>query len=187
MMEKAISLIPGRRLSVIALVVLAGLIGCREAGDKTADSEPPPLGDTLSTIYEAIVTAATTDRHENFRKMLVLSETQRLDRIRENYGAMSIGWCLERQLGSWPNLDTLVFEDLVHQPPYARVSFSGAGAYAAYDDRVRYTFLLFRQNDTGWRLAGVSSLEKDRFDRYGTELGYLETELPSQLRFPRLF
>jgi len=170
------------------LTVLVALASCRDAGHKSADSQlqPPPLGDTLVTIFEAIVSAAMTDRSEAFRDFLVSSEAERLDRIRESYGSVSLGWCLERQLGSWPDLDTLEFEDLVHRPPYARVAFSGAGAFAAYKDRVRYTFLLFRQNDYGWRLAGVSSLEKDRFDRYGTELGYLETELPSQLVTPEV-
>lgn len=179
----------GPLLLLTVLVALVFLGGCRDAGQNSADSQsqPPPLGDTLVTVFEAIVSAATTDRSEDFRDFLVLSEAERLDRIRKSYGSVSLGWCLERQLGSWPDLDTLEFEDLVHRPPYARVAFSGAGAFAAYQDRVRYTFLLFKQNDRDWRLAGVSSLEKDRFDRYGTELGYLETELPAQLRFPRLF
>ena len=179
----------GLFLILAALVALAFLGGCRDVQENLANSrlQASPLGDTLVTIFEAIVSAATTDSSEAFRDFLVLSEAERLDRIRKSYGSVSLGRCLERQLGSWPNLDTLEFEDLVHYPPYARVAFSGAGAFASYKNRVRYTFLLFRQNERGWCLAGVSSLDKDRFDRYGTELGYLETELPSQLRFPRLF
>ena len=174
---------------LLLLAILTTLVACSDNRPSSADSQlqVSPLGDTLATIYEAIVSAATADRSEDFRDFLVLSEAERLDRIRESYGSVSLGWCLERQLGSWPNLDTLEFEDLVHRPPYARVAFSAAGAFANYKNRVRYTFLLFRQNERGWCLAGVSSLDKDRFDRYGTELGYLETELPSQLRFPRLF
>ena len=174
---------------------LAGLVGlafigaCRDARQTAADgqSAPPPLGDSLVSIFEEIVSAAVTDRSEDFKDLLASSEAERLGRISRGYGGVSLGWCLERQLGSWPNLDTLTFEDLVHKPPYARVAFTGAAPLARYDDRVRYTFLLFRQSDSGWRLAGVSSLEKDRYDQYGTELGYLETELPGQLRFPRLF
>ena len=173
---------------VLVPVILVGLTGCRDTR-RTADAgnKPPPLGDTLVTVFEAIVDAATSDRPEAFRAFLAASEAERLDRVRRSYGSVSLGWCLERQLGVWPDLDTLEFEDLVHRPPYARVAFTGAGAYGAYHDRVRYTFLLFRQSDSGWSLAGVSSLEKDRHDRYGTELSYLETELPSRLRFPRHF
>lgn len=179
------------RFVFLALLVLLVLSGCLDRRDSSNDNplRAPGLSDTLVTIFEAMVSAATTDRSDQFKDFLARSEIDRLERIQSGYGSVSLDWCLERQLGSWPDLDTLVFEDLVHRPPYARVAFTGAGAYARFDDRVRYTFLLFHRNDQGdgWRVAGVSSLEKDRFDRYGTELSYLETELPSQLRFPRHF
>ncbi len=183
-----LGLFPTVLFVLLAFLALWGCLDQRQSSDNNP-LRAPKLSDTLVTIFEAMVSAATTDRSEEFKDFLAFSEIDRLERIQSGYGGVTLDWCLERQLGSWPNLDTLVFEDLVHRPPYARVAFTGAGAYARFDDRVRYTFLLFRQNDRGdgWRVAGVSSLEKDRFDRYGTELSYLETELPSQLRFPRLF
>ena len=119
-------------LLLTILFVLLVLSGCLDRRESLGNNplEEPKLNDTLVTIFEAMVSAATTDRSEAFKDFLALSEIDRLERIQTGYGGVSLDWCLERQLGSWPDLDTLVFEDLVHRPPYARVAFSGAGAYA---------------------------------------------------------
>ncbi len=95
---------------------------------------------------------------------------------------------LEARFGGWPNPDTLLLEDLTVEPPFARIALAGEASHiGANVERIRYTFLLFRRVKSAWKLAGVSAIEKDRYDRYGTELGYFETELPPTLRFPRLF
>ena len=71
---------------------------------------------------------------------------------------------------------------------YARLEWTGGASSIGYrEERVRYTFILFKRHNSGWKLAAISTLEKERYDPYGTELTYLETELPPKLRFPRLF
>ena len=163
------------------------LSGCRSTSSDR-EAGPPPLGDTLVAIFQGMKEVAFANRVADITGFLETAEAARLSRISRNYGSATLGWCLERQLGSWPDPDTLDFEDLIYQPPYARIALSGPGRFASYrEDRVCFTFFLFKREQDTWRLAAVSSLEKERFDPYGTELSYLETELPSKLRFPRLF
>ena len=166
------------------------IVSCSHRGPNqaSAGSAQPPLVDTLVTIFRDLQKAALSDRPDDLVKLLDSAEARRLTFACHVYGVSALGQYLENRFGGWPNLDTLLVEDLIVAPPFARIALAGKGSHiGTNDDRVRFTFLLFRRVKSGWKLAYVSALEKDRFDRYGTELGYFETELPSNLRFPRLF
>jgi hypothetical protein len=156
---------------------------------KTAEKpEPPPLVDTLVMIFEELKEAAVGNRFEAFLDILDETEAARLRQLSRAHGFGSLRSYLEHQFAEWPDPDTLAFEDFFHRPPYARVALSGTGArMGRRNEFVRYTFLLFKWEHESWRLTAVSRFEKERFDPYGSELSYLETELPPKLRFPRLF
>ncbi len=179
-----------RSLLLTLLMLPIGLPGC--SGERSAragrQGAPPPLVDTLVTIFQQLRETAVANRSDNFLGFLDSSETCRLDVLSRSRGFASLRSYLEYQFASWPDPDTLSFNDLIYQPPYARIALSGTGARIGDGrERLRYTFLLYRRAGETWRLAAVSNLEKERFDLYGTELSYLETELPPKLRFPRLF
>jgi hypothetical protein len=71
---------------------------------------------------------------------------------------------------------------------YARLTMVGPGTRIGQDrERRRYTFLLFKRDGARWKLSAMSTLEKERYDPYGYEITYHETDLPPKLRFPRQF
>lgn len=170
------------------LVGSVGWLGCNSNNSSQTDHNPRPvLADTLVAIFAEIKAAVMDDRAEDFVRFLDPIEAARLLPARKRRNG-SLGSYLRHRLAGWPDPDTLQFEDLIHEPPYARVALSGsAGRFGYRQERVRYTFVLFKRQQETWRIAAVSSLEKERLDPYGTELSYLETELPPKLRFPRLF
>jgi hypothetical protein len=179
-----------RRLLAMACVLGAIGYGCSAgSGSKvTQVAEKPPLADTLVAIFHELKAAAMSDRANDLVSLLDSAEARRLRRVCGHYSLPGLRQYLESRFAGWPDPDTLTFEDFIFQPPYARIAFAGTGSQIGYrDERIRFTFLLFRQVSDNWRLTGISTLEKDRYDRYGTPLGFLETELPSSLRFPRLF
>jgi hypothetical protein len=140
------------------------------------------------TIFEELKEAAVDNRFEAFLDILDETEAARLRRLSRSHGFGSLRSFLKHQFAEWPDPDTLSFEDMAYHPPYARVALTGGGGRIGHrQEYVRYTFLLFKRERDSWRLAAVSRLEKARFDPYGVELGYLETELPPKLRFPRIF
>jgi hypothetical protein len=179
-----------RRLLVLVCLFAASWSGCsEEPGTEVSQiGEKPPLADTLVAIFHELKAAALSDRANDLVNFLDSAEARRLRRVCGYYSLPGLRQYLESRFAGWPDPDTLTLEDFTFQPPYARIAFAGAGSQIGRrEERVRFTFLLFRQVSASWRLAAVSSLEKDRYDRYGTQLSFLETELPSSLRFPRLF
>jgi len=179
-----------RKIVFCLLSCLALLATCaRDNSEQLAQkAEKPPLADTLVTIFEELKAAALSNRPEALAGFLDSSETSRLTYACHHYGFSALGQYLKLLFAGWPDPDTLSLEDLTVKPPYARLALAGRGTQFGFrEERIRYTFLLFRYVSKDWRLAGVSSLEKARYDPYGTPLGYFETELPPKLRFPRLF
>jgi hypothetical protein len=177
-----------KRLLAITLVCLI-LLGCNTLTDERPKPRArPPLADTLLSILAQLGEAARNDQADQFIGLLDSAEARRLARLTEQHGFASLRGYLQHQFANWPDPDTLAFSDLMADGRYARLALEGAGLRAGRrQEMVRYTFALFARADQDWKLAAVSSLEKPRYDRYGTELGYLETELPPKLRFPRLF
>jgi len=179
-----------RQLLVLVCLFAATWSGCsEEPGTEVSQiAAKPPLADTLVAIFHELKAAALSDRANDLVSLLDSAEARRLRRVCGHYSLPGLRQYLETRFAGWPDPDTLTLEDFTFQPPYARVAFAGAGSEIGYRyERVRFTFLLFRQVSDNWRLTAISTLEKDRYDRYGTSVSFLETELPSSLRFPRLF
>jgi len=164
-------------------------VSCQQ---KQAESQPPPaaqaLADTLVQILDRLRESAHSDRADEFLGMLDSAEAVRLRRMASRNGFGSLRTYVEHLFAHWPDPDTLRLGDVIHADPYARLTLTHHCAPGMYkEESIRYTFVLFKKEDSEWRLAAISSLEKERYDPYGTELSYLETELPPKLRFPRLF
>lgn len=170
-------------------VLTAGLFACAgDQPDPTSQKQLPPRADTLVAIFAEIREAVLSKRADDFVEFLDLAEAERIAHIQKNHDAGYVEYYLARQLAAWPSPDTLNFEDLIFEPPYVRLALWGPGSEIGYQqERVHYTFLLFKQEHDRWKLSGLTSLEKERRDRFGTDVSYFETELPSKLRFPRLF
>jgi len=175
--------------TLLFVLYMAFLYGCQLGErDREEVKERPPLADTLLAILSRLGDAARGNEPDQFIGLLDSAEADRLRKLTAKQGFHSLRGYLQYQFASWPDPDTLTFTDLVEQGPYARLALSGTGVgFGRRGGNVRYTFALFKKTDTTWRLAAVSSLEKPRFDPYGTEQDYFETELPPKLRFPRLF
>lgn len=179
-----------RQLLVLVCIFAASWSGCSDKPGTgfSQIAEKPPLADTLVAIFHELRAAALSDRANDLITLLDSAEARRLRRVCGHYNLPGLRQYLETRFAGWPEPDTLTLEDLTFQPPYARIAFVGAGSQMGQrDKRVRFTFFLFRQVSQDWRLAAVSTLEKDKYDRYGTQQSFFETELPSSLRFPRLF
>jgi len=168
------------------VLALAGC-GC-QPGDRTAESPRPPLADTLVSVLSQLTWAAWSGRPYEFATFLDSAEAGRLTKVTARHGFASLPNYLRYQFANWPDPDTLIFADLTQDGQYARIAFKGAGLSPRRGQEVvRYTFALFKLTGERWKLAAVSSFDKPRFDQYGTEWSYLETELPPRLRFPRHF
>jgi hypothetical protein len=180
-----------RYVWLAALLMLPALLpGCGSEAEQAAVQISPPvpaLADTLIYTFRQIRLAA--EQHDQGRLFELIDTTgsseayqvgqpSRVRRPKEPY------W---RRLTRWPATDTLVFHQLVAEPPYARLALEGSGSYLNGDDAVCYTVLLFREVDDGWVLTAGTALERRRHDRFGNHLTFHETDLPSNLRFPRLF
>lgn len=172
------------------LCILAALIfGCQaDRQNQSQVKERPPLADTLMAILTQLGDAARQNEADRFIGLLDSTEADRLRKLTVRQGFQSLRGYLQYQFACWPNPDTLIFTDLIEEGTYARLALSGEGVgFGRRGETVRYTFALFKKSEQDWRLAAVSSLEKPRFDAYGTRQDYHETELPPKLRFPRLF
>jgi len=164
--------------------------GCSagSGSDVAQVAEKAPLADTLVAIFHELKAAAQADRANDLVNLLDSAEARRLRRVCGHYSLPGLRQYLDTRFAGWPDPDTMRLEDLTFQPPYARIVFTGSGSQLGQrEERIRFTFLLFRQVSSNWRLASVTTLEKNRYDQYGTPVGFFETELPSTLRFPRLF
>lgn len=147
-----------------------------------------PLSDSLLAIFRGMSVAVSHHREDVFEAFLHPDAHGELQLRTQRYGFKSLMAYLRNHAGDWPDPDTLLLIDLVHDSLNARVTLVGRGRYWSQSrDRIRYTFLLFRTSPNGWKLAALSALEKERTDPYGYPVSYHETELPPKLRFPRAF
>lgn len=141
----------------------------------------------LKDTFEQVKLAAQEHDEERFFSLLDPSESTELRVLAQRHGYTSLTSYISYQFSNWPDLDTLRFQDLQTSGDYLRLSMSGPGQSLRRENQIRYTFLLFRNHPTGWKLAGMCSLENPGFDRYGNPMTVHETDLPPFLRFPRLF
>lgn len=177
-----------KRLFATAYIVLIAA-ACYQQQEQAETTGPPTaLADTLVQILDRLRETAHSNRAEEFLGLLDSAESVRLRSLAGRNGFSSLRTYVEHLFAYWPDPDTLAFGDLIRDDPYARLSLISEVEPGHYkDEAVRYTFVLFKKEQAEWRLAAISCLEKERYDPYGTELSYLETELPPKLRFPRLF
>ena len=177
------------RIGLILLFLVITVQRCTTPTEPAEADQPPALADTLVSIFSQLKEAAKTNKVDEFLSLLDTIEARKLRAQVARNGFKSLRTYIEHQFESWPDPDTLSFVDLVTEKDYARLALEGeASRLGTRQERVRWTFLLFRRSeDNFWRLSAMSSLESRRFDRYGTELTYLETDLPPRLRFPRIF
>lgn len=147
----------------------------------------PVLVDSLTAVFDDLKEAVRENQPDMFLDLLDSAEAAHLQRLIRQHGYTSLKSFIGRQFDAWPDLDTLNFYELRRAGDYVRLSFTGRGTKFGYKtERVKYTFLLFRKSDQRWKLAAMTSLEKEQYDPYGYEIIYHETELPPKLRFPRL-
>lgn len=167
--------------------VAAALCFCCGQGQKEQLCVPA-LADSLTAVFDDLKEAWQENRSVEFFDLLDPAQAGKLLAVARQHGYASIRPLIGWQFGSWPDLDTLNFRELKEAQDYARLTFTGSGRKASYfPARIKYTFLLFRRTGGSWKLAAITSLEKQKRDRYGYEITYHETELPPKLRFPRLF
>lgn len=182
-----------RQLPLLAALpaLLLGL-ACSEAQNITdaPRSEKPPMVDTLRGVFDELQQAVLQGQPERFSALLDPAQADTLNKLIRKHGYLSLKSYIERQFARWPNLDTLALYEIKQSGPYVRLTYAGPGtSFGRRQERVRYTFLLFKRLSGDWRLAAVTDLERDRYDPYGYgyELSYHETDLPPRLRFPRVF
>lgn len=178
-------------LSIIQFIVVSGLLvtslfrGCDDSGVDQALIDTPQA-DSLLAVFQEITASVTEERFDDFLSLIDIDERQELDRLIKNHGYSSIKAYLRSQMHGWPNPDTLTLSQLLSDESYARLTFTGQGEkLGGRRGFVRYTVIMLKRSDMGWRLAGMSSLDKAAADSYGHPMTFHETDLPARLRFPR--
>jgi len=176
------------RLITLLFAVSILWLGCADSEFRT---DPPPtlsLADTLVDVFSELQDAISVREYDRFLELLDPVEATRLKQLARRHGFASLHNYIRLQFAEFPDPDTLAFVGITEGAGYARVEFAGrADQFGHREERVLYTFILYKRQSSGWKVAAISSLEKERFDSYGTEVSYFETDLPPRLRFPRLF
>ena len=174
------------RYIALGVALLIAISGCT-ADDGDPIARQPLLADSLSTVYGVLKEAANNNNPEVFFDCLDPIEAYHIKKLAASNGYRQVKSFIERKYVSLPNLDTLNFHELKRAGNYVRLTFVGSGTSLGYRmERARFTFLLFREYDSAWKLSAMSTIERERFDRYGHELTYHETDLPPKFRFPRI-
>jgi len=171
-------------LITVLIIVLGG--ACRENIDQSAAA--PPLVDTLMTVLADLSEIVKTNQMQELMGLIDPDEAGLLQARSKLYGYSSLADYLRIQLDGWPDPDTLQFADIRLDKKYARLTLKGlGGSFGRKEQRIRYTFLLFKMHHSDWKIVAMTKLEKAAHDRYGNEITYFETDLPPKLRFPRAF
>ena len=173
------------KLILLAVVGLLCLMASCETAQAPRSAVNSAMADSLISVVDRATTAVTDRRYPDFLKLVDPIERGQLERIVSQYGYSSLKAYLDQQMHGWPNTDTLVLADLVSDSTHARITFTGNGNKLGQKPTIRYTIVMLRLTSEGWRLAAMTSIEKDAEDMYGNQMTYHETELPTKLRFPR--
>ncbi len=170
----------------LGTALLIAISGCTTT-DSDQIAQQPLLADSLSTIYGTLKEATVTNNPDDFFACLDPLEAYHIKMLASTNGYRQVKSFIERKYALLPDLDTLNFHELKRAGDYVRLTYIGSGTSLGYrKERARFTFLLFREFKSAWKLSAVSSIERDRFDRYGYEITYHETDLPPKFRFPRI-
>ena len=179
--------------NLITFVLCLYISGCGQQTNETSSlpisiNEPNSLTDSLMTVYGNIITAVKNDDIKSFYNYLDPEKTKQFISGINKFNPRNLASDINRKISSWPALDTLQIYEIKQNENYIRLSFTGMPYYSRYDDqRIRYTFLLFKKINNQWRLSTISSFDKELYGLYGYVTTYHETDLPSGLRFPRMF
>lgn len=172
--------------SSLALPIVAAL--GLQADQPLVDSVNSPLVDSLVATFKGMTVAVKHRRPDVFLAFLDPQEKGKLQVLSVRYGYQSLTTYLMNHANYWPDPDTLIVFDLICEGDLARLAFAGPGEESPrYGQQRRYTFVLYRRTDHGWKMAAISALEKPERDLYGHPVAYNDLELPSKLRFPRFF
>lgn len=180
---------PGCKLDRPTSLVLPVISALGLTADQPlVDSVSSPLVDSLVGVFKGMTVAVKHRRPDVFLAFLDPEEEGKLQVLSVDYGYQSLTTYLMNHANLWPDPDTLIVFDVRRVGDLARLSFSGPGERSPrYGQQRRYTFVLYRLTERGWKMAAVSALEKPERDMYGYPVAYDDMELPSKLRFPRFF
>ncbi len=175
------------------LILLTQVCGCRQDENKRSElfsrsADEVVLTDSLISVFDHAHQASNSEDMEAFLSFLDPVKAKSLRVLSRRHGYHSLKSYIETEFVNWPELDTLTFVDLQRSLGYVRLTFTGMGQIKRRNgQQLIYTFLMFKQYEKGWLLNGMASVEKAQYDRSGYLLSYHETDLPSPLRFPRMF
>ncbi len=177
--------------AILKYITLGTALFLMIGGCTTTDSDrfvrQPALADSLSTIYGTLKEATIANDPDGFFACLDPIEAYHIKKLSSSNGYRKVKSFIERKYAFLPDLDTLNFHELRQGGDFVRLTYIGPGTSFGYrTERARFTFLLFREFKSAWKLSAMSSIERDRFDRYGYEISYHETDLPPKFRFPRI-
>lgn len=148
-----------------------------------------PMTMKLLETYNELRQAAEISDIDSVIKLLDPIDAKALGDLTRENGFNSLQSYLSKRMSGWPNPDTLSILGVTSNGNLARITFAGMGnLVGSPSDRVCYTGILFRrQNDSSWSVAAITSVEKDRYDHFGQEMSFHETDYPPRFRFPRKF
>ena len=172
-------------LIAVSLTIYALVLADQYRGAETTRPEPSPLTDTLTAVYEQIITAARSNNPESLTNLLNKTSLFGSARTAGSRNNKVVDAYLLHLIRTWPDLDTLTLMQVRESGDYVRLDMLAPSGNR--ENRIRYIFLLFKMVDSRWRLCGLFRLVSDRFDPYGRHIGYHETDLPPAMRFPRRF
>ena len=176
-------------------LVISGMLSLRSCAVSPEKIVLPPqstedigLADSLRTVFQEVRAAMIEGNPEEFLALLDQEEVPEMRRLARKHGFRSLKTYFGSRYANWPDLDSLRYGGLVTSRGYARLALVGTGESSSPGrERLRYTFFLFRLQADGWKLAASTTFDMDRYDPYGHEITYHETDLPPKLRFPRQF
>lgn len=174
---------------IVSIVAAVGLAGCQRVSDQPIQAiESTPLSDSLSATFATMKDDVRKSQFDSFYAKLDPTKHALLKIEAKRKGFQSLESMLRRQAYHWPDPDNLILHDLRQSGNYVRLGYARCWKpNRSSGERIKYSFLLFVLSEQEWKLADMTRLEKERFDRYGYLTTYHETELPPLFRFPRIF
>lgn len=147
-----------------------------------------PLTTTLLQTYNDLRKAAEDSNLDSVIMMLDPIDANSLRAMTRKNGYNSLRSYLSNRMSGWPDPDTLSILEVTSNDKLARLTLAGMGnLVSSPSDRICYTGILFRRQPDGWSVAAITSIEKDRYDHFGQEMNFHETDYPPRFRFPRRF
>lgn len=142
--------------------------------------------DSLLTVYGEVYHTALTEGPEAVVSMMDPVARRHLLTTVRSLEYESVVSYIEKQADTWPNADTLSVRAVDRSGDWVRLTLTGTPRPGFGDDWTRYTMVLYRAHEDGYRMAAITSFEKETRDRYGYPVTLQEMELPELFRFPKV-